>query len=123
MKTTQKQQSRRSESCALSGKPLSIRAIGREEAKRFDSLLGDYHYLGETRPVGDTMRMVTEIDGEWVGLLMWGSAAYCLKPREQWIGWTPTQRARRQKLVVQNRRFLLLSRRAEHPKVVPIGVS
>ena len=33
------------------------------------------------------------------------------------IGWTPTQRARRQKLVVQNRRFLPLSKRAEHPNL------
>ena len=81
MKTTQKQRSRLSESSALSGKPLNIRSIGSKEAKRFDSLLGDYHYLGESRPVGDSMRMVAEIDGEWVGLLMWGSeASSIMKP-------------------------------------------
>jgi hypothetical protein len=73
--------------------------------------------LGESRPVGDAMRMIAEIDGEWVGLLMWGSAAYRLKPRDEFIGWTPTQRARRQKLVVQNRRFLLLAERGEHPNL------
>jgi len=88
-----------------------------KEHKRFDSLLGDYHYLGESRPVGDTMRMVAEIEGQWVGLLMWGSAAYRLKDRDTFIGWTPTQRAQRQKLVVQNRRFLLLAERGEHPNL------
>jgi len=88
-----------------------------KEHKRFDSLLGDYHYLGESRPVGDSMRMVAEIDGQWVGLLMWGSAAYRLKDRDEFIGWTPTQRAQRQKLVVQNRRFLLLAERGEHPNL------
>ena len=117
MNTTQKQRSRRSVSSSLSRKPLEIRALGTKEAKRFDSLLGEYHYLGETRPVGDTMRMVAEIDGEWVGLLMWGSAAYRLKPRDEFIGWTPTQRAQRQKLIVQNRRFLLLAERGEHPNL------
>lgn len=117
MKTIQKRQRRRSGSSTLSGKPLEIRAVGATERSRFDRLLGKYHYLGETRPVGDAMRMVAQIEGEWVGLLMWGSAAYRLKPRDEFIGWTPTQRARRQKLVVQNRRFLLLSKRAEHPNL------
>jgi hypothetical protein len=75
--------------------------------------MGAYHYLGEGHPAGDTIRMVAELDGDWVGLLMWGSACYRLKPRDEFIGWTPTQRARRQKLVVQNRRFLLLAERGE----------
>ena len=88
-----------------------------KEHKRFDALMGEYHYLGETRSVGDAMRMVAEIDGEWVGLLMWGSAAYRLKSRDEFIGWTATQRAQRQKLVVQNRRFLLLAERGENPNL------
>ena len=117
MKTTQKQRSRRSEASSLSGKPVVIEVIGRKDHKRFDALLGAYHYLGETRPVGDTMRMVARIDDEWVGLLMWGSAAYRLKARDEFIGWTTTQRAQRQKLIVQNRRFLLLAERGEHPNL------
>jgi hypothetical protein len=94
-----------------------MRVIGESEKDRFDSLLGDYHYLGEGQAVGDTMRMVAVIEGEWVGLLMWGACAYHLKPREEFIGWTPTQRAARQKLVVQNRRFALLAERGEHPNL------
>ncbi len=117
METTQKQRSRRSKALSLSGKSVEIEIVGRKDRKRFDGLLGQYHYLGESRPVGDAMRMVAKVDGEWVGLLMWGSAAYRLKPRDEWIGWTSTQRARRQKLVVQNRRFLLLAKRGEHPNL------
>lgn len=94
-----------------------MRVLGGKESKRFDALLGEYHYLGESRPVGDAMRMVAEIEGEWVGLLMWGSAAYRLKPRDEFISWTATQRAQRQKLVAQNRRFLLLGERGEHPNL------
>ena len=61
--------------------------------------------------------MVAESEGKWLGLLTWGSAAYRLKPRDAVIAWTPTQRAQRQKLVVQNRRFLLLGERGEQPNL------
>ncbi len=115
MRTNTRTTNRRPKVEAKGGKSLIIRVIGAREAKRFDELLGRYHYLGEGRPAGDTMRMVAEIQGEWVGLLMWGAAAYRLKPRDTYIGWTPTQCAERQKLVVQNRRFLLLGERGEHP--------
>lgn len=101
----------------MDGKPLTIRVILKKEQRLFDQKLGEFHYLGETRPAGDTLRMVAEIEGQWVGLLMWGSAAYCLKPRDEYIGWTPTQRAQRQKLIVQNRRFCLLVKRGEHPNL------
>ena len=35
----------------------------------------------------------------------------------QYIGWTPTLRAERQKLMVQNRRFLLLREKGAHPNL------
>jgi hypothetical protein len=117
MKTICRKQSRGSERLALSKRPVQIRILGVRDRKRFDQLMGEYHYLGEGHPAGDTMRMVAELDGEWIGLLMWGSACYRLKPRDEFIGWTPTQRAQRQKLVVQNRRFLLLADRGEHPNL------
>ena len=117
MKTTSKQQRRCSEARSLSKNPVRIRVINAKERKRFEVLMGEYHYLGEGHSAGDTMRMVAERDGEWVGLLMWGSACYRLKPRDEFIGWTATQRARRQKLVVQNRRFALLAKRGQHPNL------
>lgn len=117
MTTTSKQRSRRSGSESLSKNPVRIRVIAAKERKRFEALMGEYHYLGEGHSGGDTMRMVAERDGEWVGLLMWGSACYRLKPRDEFIGWTATQRAHRQKLVVQNRRFALLAERGEHPNL------
>ena len=101
----------------MSGKSLAIKVVETKENKRFDKLLGEYHYLGESWPVGDSLRMVAHMDGEWVGLLQWGSAAYRLKDRDNFIGWTATQRSQRQKLVVQNRRFLLLCERGEHPNL------
>jgi hypothetical protein len=52
-----------------------------------------------------------------VGLLVWGPAAYKLKDRERWIGWSVPQRLQRLKLVVQNRRFLLLSPKGAEPNL------
>ncbi len=52
-----------------------------------------------------------------MGLLAWGSACYALKDRDQYIGWSPTLRAERQKLIVQNRRFLLLTEKGTQPNL------
>lgn len=41
-------------------------------------------------------------------LLVWGPARYALQDRDRWPGWSAPQRVERLKLVVQNRRFLVL---------------
>lgn len=56
-------------------------------------------------------------DGQWVALLAWGPAALKLKDRENWIGWNATRRAERLKLVVQNRRYLLLHPKGDKPNL------
>ena len=99
------------------GKTVSIREVKCNEISRFDELMEELHYIGKSRSVGDSMRMVAEIDGEWVGILMWGSAAYRLKDRDVLIGWTDVQRTQRQKLIVQNRRFCLIFEKGEHPNL------
>ena len=73
--------------------------------------------MGEGHAGGDTMRMVVAVDGEWIALFLWGSAAYRLKDRDSSIGWSEPQRAQRQKLIVQNRRFVLLVDRGAHPNL------
>ncbi len=98
------------------GSGIEVRAVEAEEVARFESLLCERHYLGEAKPVGDFLRQVALRDGEWVGLLVWGPAAYKLKDRERWIGWSVPQRLERLKLVVQNRRFLLLSQKYYNPR-------
>ena len=79
-----------------------------EEISRFNELLEAEHYLGEAPSVGDFLRQVVVENGQWVALLVWGPAAYRLKDRDQWIGWDAGRRAERLKLIVQNRRFLVL---------------
>jgi transposase len=96
---------------------IEVRAVEPEELARFETLLKEGHYLGQAKPVGDFLRQVALRDGQWVGLLVWGPSAYKLKDRERWIGWSVPQRLQRLKLVVQNRRFLLLSQKGAEPNL------
>jgi len=90
-------------------KELEVRAALPEERQRVRDLLGKEHYLGAGREVGRTLVQVVHHRGRWVALLAWGPAAMKLIDREEMIGWTNQQRAQRLGLVVQNRRFLVLS--------------
>ena len=114
--TTEKRRLRQPKPKAGGQAQLAIRVVSApEEVARFDRLLEGRHYLGRTPPVGDFLRQVAEVAGEWVGLLAWGASAYRLKDRDEWIGWTNAQRSCRRKLVVQNRRFLLPAGKGAHP--------
>ena len=55
---------------------IDVRAVEPEELARFESLLKEGHYLGQAPPVGDFLRQVALREGQWVGLLVWGPAAY-----------------------------------------------
>jgi hypothetical protein len=100
------------------GRPaVTIRAVEPQEIEGFDTQMGQHHYLGAGRPVGDYLRQIAEVNGQRVGLLVWGPACYALKDRDLWIGWSVPQRVERLKLVVQNRRFLLLSDKGQAPNL------
>jgi hypothetical protein len=96
---------------------VSVRLITPEEKIRWDELITQRHYLGNAYLVGRQLRYVAELDGQWVALLGWHGAAYHLKGREEWIGWTVEQRLRRRKFVVQNSRYLLLVERGQYPNL------
>lgn len=78
------------------------------ERQRFAELIAKHHYLKSDTLVGEQLRYVAEIDGRWLALLSWSAAAKHLKDREEWIGWTPSQRRRRLALVANNARYLIL---------------
>jgi hypothetical protein len=99
------------------GGPLVVREAGRNEAKRFEALLAERHPQRAPKRVGQELRLVIEQDGQWVALLLWTSACQRLQDRDEWIGWTNTQRAQRLKLVVQLRRYLLLHERGSRPNL------
>src|ERR1700730_368632 len=92
---------------------IAVRVPLADEGKWVDGLLAGQHYLGAGRPVGDYLRQVVERDGKAVALLVWGPACYALKDRDLWISWSAPQRLERLKLIVQNRRFLVLAPKGE----------
>ena len=96
---------------------LDIHIVCGKELKRFDRLLAKHHYLGASPPVGDFLRQVVVRDGQWVALLVWGAAALKMRDREKWIGWNAAMALERLKLVVQNRRYLLLHDRGKEPNL------
>lgn len=94
---------------------ITVQPLSPKQRGRFNQLLKKHHYLGSAPPVGDFMEQVVLCDGKWAALLIWGPAALKLKERERWIGWNRLQQAERLKLVVQNRRFLLLHKKGTQP--------
>jgi len=88
-----------------------------QDIQWFDAQLAERHYLGAGQPVGDYLRQIVEVDGHPVALLVWGPACYALKDRDLWISWSAPQRIARLKLIVQNRRFLLLTARGQSPNL------
>lgn len=88
-----------------------------EECAWFDAQLKDSHDLGASRPIGDFLRQVVEMGSKAVALLAWGPACYALKDRDRWISWTAPQRVARFKLIVQNRRFLVLAPKSSSPNL------
>src|ERR1051326_2452511 len=87
---------------------VEVRLIRPEEQEKFDRLMIEGHYLHSAVFVGQQLRYVAEYQGQWVALLVWTAAAYKLKPREAWIGWSDRQKRRRLPLVVNNARFFIL---------------
>ena len=78
------------------------------EERKWDKLIKKHHYLKEHRMVGESLRYVAKQNGEWIALLGWSSAAFHLRARDAWIGWTDLLRKNRRQLVACNARFVLL---------------
>jgi hypothetical protein len=95
----------------------TVRLVAEDEVGQFNCYLEEEHYLESSRLVGEWLRYVAEVDGQWVGLLTFSAPALHLKARERRIGWSARQRARRLGLVVNNSRFLVLPARQRYPNL------
>ena len=92
---------------------LQVERLDTPEGRaRAQALFEAHHYLGGVQAVGEQMHYaVADPQGEWVAVLVFAAAAWHLRPRDAWIGWTDEQRRRRLALVANNVRFLLLPER------------
>jgi hypothetical protein len=96
---------------------VTVRLVTEAEVGQFNYYLEKEHYLESSRLVGEWLRYVAEVKGQWVALLTFSAPALHLKAREQWISWSPRQRVRRLGLVVNNSRFLVRPARQRYPNL------
>ncbi len=96
---------------------VEVRSVRPDEEGRWKELVRKHHYLGLHHLVGETVLHVAEVDGRWVALLGWCSAALKVKARDHWIGWNPQQKQRRLQFVAQNGRFTVLCEAGEVPNL------
>jgi hypothetical protein len=94
-----------------------VRLLLESERAEFDRLLQEEHSLHDPILVGESLRYVAEIDGQWVALIAFSAAALHLKGREKWIGWSPRQRARRLRMIANNSRLLIRPERQRFPNL------
>ena len=68
-----------------------------------------YHYLGAGPLCGAQLRyLIRRGTGEWLGGLAFSAAAWQVKARDQWIGWSAAARRQHLQRVIANSRFLIL---------------
>ena len=96
---------------------VTVRLIQEHEKSQWNEIIEREHYLHNPRLVGEQLRYVAEVEGEWLALLSWSGAAYHIAGRDQWIGWSDMQRRNRLHFVVSNSRFLLRTPRGEAPNL------
>ena len=80
----------------------------RHDSHRHNEYIDRYHYLGYQPLPGAQLRYFVRVDQRVIALLSFGAAAWTIKPRDRFIGWTNNQRRGNLHLVVNNARFLIL---------------
>jgi hypothetical protein len=89
--------------------PVELRSVrNTPDEPLYNSLVQQHHYLGYRQIVGNHLKYVAFIGDRPVACLGWGSAAWKVKSRDDFIGWTPGVRKDRLHFVVNNTRFLIL---------------
>ncbi len=88
---------------------LRLHPVGsREEARRYRTLLQQYHYLGYSATAGAQLRYLIVAEQGVLGATGFGAAAWKVHSRDAWIGWDQAPRQRHLHLVVNHTRFLIL---------------
>jgi hypothetical protein len=78
------------------------------DSSLWNEYIARYHYLGHSPLPGAQIRFFARYEENVVACLGFGAAAWCVAPRDKYIGWSDEQRQRNLHLVVNNARFLIL---------------
>ncbi len=90
--------------------PVNVQVVEKGyELKLFKYFISAYHYLGWSGTVGENLKyLIFDLMGRPLGCLMFGAAAWKVKPRDNYIGWDTELRVKNLSLIANNNRFLLL---------------
>ncbi|MDD4713823.1 MAG: DUF4338 domain-containing protein [Bacteroidales bacterium] len=89
--------------------PIRIEVtIEKNSLAAFKSYISQYHYLGYDRSIGENIKyMVYSRNGTPLACVMFGSAAWACRPRDEVIGWTKEIRPQNLPFITGNSRFLI----------------
>lgn len=79
-----------------------------DDIARCDQAIIEHHYLHNVTLVGEHLRYALVYKGRSLAFATWSSAAFHLKDRDAFIGWSPEQCRRRRGLLANNSRLLVL---------------
>ena len=79
-----------------------------EGLRQWRTYMSTYHRLGDPKVYGSQVRyMIKAEDGRDLGCMLFSASSWSLMPRDEWIGWSPTDRKSRLHLVINNSRYLI----------------
>ena len=85
-------------------------ASQRQARRQLEAALHRYHYLGYRSRVGQNLQYwVCDRQDRPLGCVVLGAPAWQCAVRDQWIGWSALDRARRLGQIANNTRFLIFS--------------
>jgi hypothetical protein len=79
-----------------------------EDIARCDQIIVEHHYLHNVSLVGEHLRYAFIYKGQWLAVATWSAAAFHIKDRDQFIGWSGEQCRRRRALIANNSRLLVM---------------
>jgi len=89
--------------------PVRIVQVCRTSSEKlYNSLLDQYHYLGYVHPVGEHLKYLVYSGAYVLGCFGLSSSPRHLSSRDNFIGWSTTERKRNLNLICYNTRFLIL---------------
>lgn len=88
---------------------LSIQLVDdSEQLALYRGLVGTYHYLGYQQATGAQLKYIAYRQNRPIACLSFGTAAWKIGPRDQFIGWSAESRRQSLPWVTNNDRFLIL---------------
>jgi len=90
-------------------KPICFQLVSDyKQLKLWKEYIERYHYLGYKVIVGPQLKYFVTSQRKILACIAFGGAAWSVKPRDSWIGWTNEIRKQNLNLIIDNVRFLIL---------------